>query len=207
MKLYENALSPNARRALLVVEHLGLDVERVHVDFMKGEQKKPEFLALNGNGMVPVLVDGDFVLNESRVIVQYLSSKKPGSGLWPDDAQTRFDITRWQFWDAAHFSPQLGSIAYERMIKPMMGLGEPDETKVKEAEERFDRFARVLDKQLEGRTYLVGKSLTVADLSVACSLTYASASGVKLDPYPALKSWLARIAELDCWQKTLPKMG
>lgn len=207
MKLYLNALSPNARRALLVVEHLELDVERVQVDFMKGDQKKPEYLAMNPNGMVPVLVDGDFVLNESRVIVQYLASKKPDSGLWPDDDPTRFDITRWQFWDAAHFSPQLGAIAYQRMIKPMMGLGEPDEAKLNEAEERFERFAHVLDHHLEGRTHLVGKSLTVGDLSVACSLTYAGPSGVNLDPYPALKSWLGRIAELDCWVKTLPKIG
>lgn len=207
MKLYENALSPNARRPLLVVEHLDLDVERVHVDFMKGDHKKPEYLKLNPNGMVPLLVDGDFVLNESRVIAQYLASKKPESGLWPADERTRFDITRWQFWDAAHFSPQLGTLAYERMVKPMMGMGEPDEGKIKEAEERFARFAGVLDQHLAGRSHLVGSSLTVADLSVGCSLTYVTPAGMNLDPYPGLKSWLGRIAELDCWTKTQPRMG
>lgn len=207
MKLYENALSPNVRRVLLVVEHLDLDVERVHVDFMKGDLKKPEYLKLNPNGMVPLLVDDDFVLNESRVIAQYLASKKPEGGLWPSDERTRFDITRWQFWDAAHFSPPIGTIGYERMMKPMMGFGEPDETKIRDAGERFTRFARVLDQHLKGRSHLVGSTLTVADLSVACSLTYAGPAGLDLEPYPELKSWLNRIAELDCWTKTLPKLG
>ncbi len=207
MKLYENPLSPNARRTLLVVEHLGLDVELKVLDFMKGEHKAPEFLKLNPNGKVPVLVDGDFALNESRAIMQYLAAQKPESGLLPADEKGRADVVRWQFWDAAHFSPQLSTIAFERLMKPMMGIGDPDESAIAAAEKNLVQFAAVLDGHLHGRRYVVGDELTIADFTLASSLSYAGPSGVSLDPYPDLKAWFGRISELEAWKKTTPKLG
>src|SRR5580704_11817261 len=155
MKLYFNPLSPNVRRVRLTAAHLGLDLEEKQLDFAKGEHKSPEYLALNPNGAVPTLVDGDLVLTESRAIMQYLASKKPEAGLLPRDEGARADVTRWQFWDAAHFSPQLGTLGFEKIIKGMMGLGEPDAGKVQEALGNFRRFAAVLDKRLQGRQYIV----------------------------------------------------
>jgi glutathione S-transferase len=99
MKLYINPTSPNVRRVRLTAAVLGLQLEEKKLDFAKGEQKNPEYLALNPNGAVPTLVDGDFVLTESRAIMQYLASKKPEMGLLPRDEQVRADVTRWQFWD------------------------------------------------------------------------------------------------------------
>ena len=95
MKLYMHSTSPNVRRVRLTAAVLGLQLEEKNVDLAKAEQKEPEFLALNPNGAVPTLVDGDFVLTESRAIMQYLASKKPESGLLPRDEQARADVTRW----------------------------------------------------------------------------------------------------------------
>ncbi len=78
---------------------------------------------------MPTLVDGDYVLTESRAIMQYLASKKPESGLLPRDEAARADVTRWQFWDASHFSPHLGTLAFEKLLKGMMGMGDPDARK------------------------------------------------------------------------------
>src|SRR4051812_13934411 len=133
MKLYYNPLSPNVRRVRLTAAVLGIELEEKKLDFAKGEHKNPEYLELNPNGAVPTLVDGDFVLTESRSIMQYLASKKPESALLPRDEAGRADVTRWQFWDAAHFAPQLGAVAFEKMFKPMMGLGEPNDAKIQEA--------------------------------------------------------------------------
>jgi glutathione S-transferase len=201
MKLYLNPLSPNVLRVRLTVAALGLDVEEKVVDFTKGEHKSPEFLALNANGAVPTLVDGDFVLSESRAIMQYLASKKPESGLLPRDEAQRADVTRWQFWDAAHFSPQLGTLAFERLIKGMMGLGEPDAAKIQDALAGFRRFAAVLDKRLDGRTYVVGSTLTLADLTLASSLMYAKQVDAPLAEFPNVLSWFGRIRELEAWRK------
>lgn len=202
MKLYYNPLSPNVRRVRLTAAVLGIELEEKLLDFAKGEHKSPEFLALNPNGAVPTLVDGDFVLSESRSIMQYLASKKPESGLLPRDEAARADVTRWQFWDASHFSPQLGTLAYEKLIKGMMGLGEPDSAKINDALSNFRRFAAVLNQRLAGRQYVVGNGLTLADLTLASSLMYAKQAEVPLAEFPNIESWLARITALDGWKKS-----
>jgi glutathione S-transferase len=204
MKLYINVLSPNVRRVRLTAAVLGLELEEKKVDFSKGEQKGPELLALNPNGQVPTLVDGSFVLSESRAIMQYLAAKKPESGLLPRDEQARADVTRWQFWDASQFSPQVGTLAFQRVIKPMLGMGEPDAAKVDEALVNFRRCAAVLDKQLEGKSYIVGTSLTLADLTLASSLMYAQQADVPLAEFPNIQALCSRIGELDAWKATNP---
>ena len=98
MKLHVFPFSPNARKVLFVVHHLGLDVETPLVDLFKSEQMEPWFLGLNPNHMMPLLQDGDFVLWESNAIMQYLAAQKPGSGLWPSDAKAQADVSRWQCW-------------------------------------------------------------------------------------------------------------
>jgi glutathione S-transferase len=202
MKLYYNPLSPNVRRARFTAAVLGIELEEQKLDFAKGEHKSPEYLALNPNGAVPTLVDGDFVLTESRAIMQYLASKKPEAGLYPKDEAARADITRWQFWDAAHFSPQAAAIAFEKMLKGMMGLGDPDQGKINDALANFRRFAAVLNKRLEGKEYIVGKALTLADLTIASSLMYAQPTELPLGEFPNIQAWFSRITALDGWKKT-----
>ena len=199
-----NPTSPNVRRVRLTAAVLGLQLEEQTLDLAKGEQKKPEYLALNTNGAVPTLVDGDFVLTESRAIMQYLASKKPEAGLLPRDEQARADMTRWQFWDSSHFSPQLGTLAFQRVLKPMMGIGEPDAGKVEEALTNFRRFAAVLNKRLDGKQYVVGDSMTLADLTLASSLMYAQQAEVPLAEFPNIQAWFSRISDMDAWKKTNP---
>lgn len=204
MKLYMNAMSPNVRRVRLTAAVLGLQLEEKKLDFAKGEHKNPEYLALNANGAVPTLVDGDFVLTESRAIMQYLASKKPESGLLPRDEQARADVTRWQFWDSSHFSPQLGTLAFEKLIKAMMGMGEPDQRKVDDALAGFRRFGAVLNKRLEGKQYVVGNALTIADLTIASSLMYAKQTDAPVGEFPNVQSLFNRISDMDAWKKTSP---
>jgi glutathione S-transferase len=202
MRLYHNPISPNVRRVRLTAAVLGLELEEKMLDFARGEHKNPEYLALNPNGAVPTLVDGDFVLTESRAIMQYLASKKPESGLLPRDEAARADVTRWQFWDAAHFSPHIGSIAFERLIKAMMGLGDPDTRKIEEALAGFRRFGAVLDKRLDGKSYVVGNQLTLADLTLASSLMYAKQAEVPVAELPHVQAWFSRISALGAWKKS-----
>jgi glutathione S-transferase len=200
-----NPLSPNVRRVRLTAAVLEMQLEENRLDFTKGEHKNPEYLALNPNGAVPTLVDGDLVLTESRAIMQYLASKKPESGLLPRDEQARADTTRWQFWDASHFSPPLGTLTFEKMIKPMFGMGAPDHGKIEDAITNFRRFGAVLDRHLDHKKYLVGNALTIADLTIACSLVYAEQTGAPLGDFPNIQSWFSRISDLDAWYETRPQ--
>lgn len=202
MKLYHNPLSPNVRRVRLTAAVLAIELEEKKLDFAKGEHKSPEYLALNPNGAVPTLVDGDFVLTESRAIQQYLASKKPESGLLPRDEAARADVARWQFWDASHFSPNLATLAFEKLLKGMMGMGDPDARKIEESLGNFRRFGAVLNKRLEGKQYVVGSALTIADLTLASSLMYAKQSEVPLAELPNVSAWFSRISDMDAWKKT-----
>ena len=102
MKLYYFP-SPNPQKIRFALNELGLDCETVAVDLTKGEQRAPEFLALNPCARVPVLVDGELKLWESHAILAYLGEKT--GRLWPTTAAGRADAIRWLFFlSGADFS-------------------------------------------------------------------------------------------------------
>ncbi len=202
MKLYHNPLSPNVRRVRLTAAVLGLKLDEHVVDFAKGEHKSAAYLAINPNGAVPTLVDGEFALTESRAIMQYLAAQKPESGLLPRDDKARIDVTRWQFWDASHWSPPLAALAFERILKSMMNLGAPDAAKIEENLKSFRRWGAVLNARLDGKQYVVGNALTVADLTLGCSLMYAKQAEVPVAEFPNVEAWFGRVTALDGWKAT-----
>ena len=206
MKLHVVRASHNCRRVLATAAHLGLDVEIIEPDLAAGELKKPEYLALNPNGKVPTLEDGDFKLWESNAIMQYLASKKPGTTLWPDDARGRADITRWQLWEANHLSRGTGPLTFEKVFKPFVLKQEPNADVVTEAEATFHKFAPVLNGSLEGRKFITGDSVTLADFSLAANFSYAQPAGIPLQDYSHLSAWLDRMNEVEAWASTAPKL-
>ena len=166
MKLYSMQASNNCRRVNAVIAHLGLEVEIIEPSLMSGELKKPDYLALNPNAKVPTLVDGDFNLWESRAIMQYLSSKKPGNDLWPSDPKVQADILRWQFWETAHLSKGTGAFAFEKLFKRIFMKQDADPVALAAGEKEFHTFAPVLNGHLEGKKFIVGDKVTLADFSV-----------------------------------------
>ncbi|MEO1180824.1 MAG: glutathione S-transferase family protein, partial [Cyanobacteria bacterium J06636_28] len=92
------------------------------INLPQGDQRTADFLALNPTGRIPVLQDGDFVLWESNAIMQYLASQV-STPLWPDDAQQRADIMRWQSWQLAHWAKGCQPLNYERLVKKVLQLG------------------------------------------------------------------------------------
>jgi glutathione S-transferase len=116
MKLYGFSFSDNTWKVRAVAAHLGIALDDQLVDLSRGEQRAPDYLALNPTGRTPTLVDGDFVLWESNAIMQYLASGKPNA-LWPDDARARADIARWQSWQLAHWSAEAcRPLVFERIV-------------------------------------------------------------------------------------------
>lgn len=207
MKFYHFPISPNSRRVSLAAAQLGISFdENQLVDIAKGEQKSPEYLAVNPNGLVPSLVDGDTTLWESRGIIQYLASKKPGSGLLGGDETGRADVTRWLCWDAGHLAPEIFTMVFETMLKGLLGLGDGNMDAVKAAAEQVNRYLGVMDASLNGSQYLVGDALTIADLSIASTLTYADELGLPMDDFPSVKGWFDNIRALDAWTSTQPQL-
>ena len=174
IELYVFPPSPRAFKTMAVANHLGLEWTLHLLDLPKGEHMTPQYGALNPNMRMPTLKDGDYVLWESNAICQYLASKKPESGLLPKDERARFDVTRWQFWDLAHWDPACAVFAYEYVVKPfVLRSGEPDMAAVAKGTEAFHRVGKVLDGQLKGKPFVTGDTLTVADFSLGAAMKLA----------------------------------
>lgn len=202
MKLYNANLSPNALRVRAVIFELGLDVEIIDVDLRNGGNKTPDFLALNPNGKIPVLDDDGFVLWESRAINGYLASLKPESGLYPADAKARAMVEQWSYWQAIHIGPAIQRIAFERLLKPMFGMGEADEAVIEAQMKELAQFLPVLDSALSGNEWVCG-DLTIADFALASVFVYRGPSGLDLDAYPDIEAWMKRMEARPSWQKAI----
>jgi glutathione S-transferase len=204
MKLYHFPISPNSRRVIAVLHHLDLACELQALDLTKGEQLKDEFISLNPNHMIPTLIDGDFVLWESNAIMQYLCSKVANTDLWPNDAKVRADITRWQFWQTGHFGRACGIFIFENLLKKALNLGEPDASELAKGTESFHRFAKILDAHLQGRDWLVGEQITLADLSVGSLLDLAEMAAYPVEGYKEINRWYQALQQLPAWQSSMP---
>lgn len=204
MKFYQHPASPNCRKVEAVLQLLTIDAERVLVDLRSGAHRAHDYLALNPNGKVPTLVDGELILWESSAIICHLAAQAH-SALYPDDAR-RSEVLRWMFWTASHFSPAAATVVFEKVIKPMGG-GSPDLAVVEAGLAEFRRYAAVLDAHLQQRTHLVGSALTLADITAAAPLTYAQPAGLPIDEFPAIGRWLATLDEVPAWRNSAPKLG
>lgn len=201
MKLFY-AETINPRKACAVARYLDSPVEFVHVDLGKVEQRTPAFLAINPNGKVPVLEVGDLKLWEANAIMCHLA-QFAGSDLWPRDDR-QIEVMRWLSWNDEHFTLHAGTLYFQYVIKQQFGLGDPEPAAVEEATGYVRKFGAVLDEHLQGRRYLVGEQLSVADFAVAITLPYAKDAHLPLDGLAGIERWHARLNELAAWRDPFP---
>jgi glutathione S-transferase len=176
-------------RALWALRELGVDFEFIKVDLQKGEQRQPEFLALNPAAKLPVLVDGDFVLTESVAIVLYLAEKYPDKGLLPKGLIPRAEAHRWLLFTATELEQPLWRISRHTALYPK---AKRIAAEVPIARDDFLDMAAVLEKHMEGRQFVVGDTVTVADLVAAYTLDWANELQL-LAELPRLRSYMDRM--------------
>ncbi len=204
MKLYwSDVLKP--RSACAVAKYLESPVEYVYLDLGRGEQRRPEYLALNPNGKVPTLVDGALVLWEADAIMCHLAARCD-SELWPQDAR-QIEVVRWLSWNHQHFTQPGGALYFEHIIRPRFGLGEADSAEVERASREWRRAAAVLDGHLQHRSHVVGDSLTLADFALAVALPHATRARIPLAEFPAVQRWHERMNELEAWREPFPEVA
>ena len=193
MKLYGFPPTRSVR-VLWTLRELDVDFEFVNVDPSRGELRRPEFLAVNPAGKLPVLVDGDFVLTESVAIVLYLAEKYPEKGLLPAGLRARAEVNRWLLFCATELEQPLWRITRHRLLYP------PEKRLAAEipiAREDFLDMAAVLERHMEGRQFLVGDKATVADFVAAYTLDMASVMDELelLGGLPRLRAFMERMYE------------
>ncbi len=203
LKLHVAPPSPRAFKVLAVARHLGLEFELCSVDLLNGEHQRPEFTRLNPNQKMPVLEEDGFILWESNAITQYLASRKPEGGLLPSDRRGHADVTRWQFWESAHWDPACATLIFERLLKKLFGQGDPTPSQVEKGETEMRRFGGVVNGWLAGRRFLCGDRLTVADFSVGSWLNYAQPAGYPIQDFAEINRWYAGLMELPAWRESI----
>lgn len=195
LKLHCFGESGNAYKCALALTLAGMDWEPVFVDFFQGATRTPEFRALNPMGEVPVLVDGDTVLTQSGVILDYISSKTGRLG--GRSAAERREVLRWLFWDNHKLSTQAGTV---RFLMNFLPAEKRPEGVVPFLQGRLRAAYGVLDAHLAGRDWIVGDAPTVADLSCCGYLYYPEPFGFDRADWPHIAAWLDRIAALPGWK-------
>jgi glutathione S-transferase len=193
LTIYGSANS-RAIRVLWMAGELGISYD--HKDWLPRapETRTPEFLALNPNGRVPVIVDDGFVLSESMAINFYLA-RKHRSPLYPADPRHEALALQWSLWETDRLDRQI--VDYVRHAKALPEA----ERKPELAEKAWKEVAPALDvleQALSQSEWLAGPQFSVADLNVASAL-YRALS-IDLAPWPRVESWMRR-----CWQRPAAK--
>lgn len=188
IRLYQHPLSGHAHRVRLFLSLLQLPFDEVLVDFAKGEQRKPEFLALNPFGQVPVIQDGDITLADSNAILTYLALRYDDSGQWlPRDPVGSARVQRWLSVAAGPLVNGPGNARVNVLF------GRPQDERCGEiAAQLFQR----MESHLASSPYLAAGHPTIADIALYSYTSHAPEGGVSLEPYPQLQAWLARIEAL-----------
>lgn len=196
MQLYCFGESGNAYKAALTLELTGVDWTPIFVDFFSGAARAQAFQKdVNVMGEVPVLVDGDLRLTQSGAIQQYVLDQT-GSPL-AGRAEDTYEVLRWVLWDNHKLSSQAG---VTRFLMNFL----PEEKRPQEAiaflQGRLKAAYTVLDTHLENRDWIVGETMTVADICCCGYLFYPEPFGFDRADWPHIDAWLTRIAATPGWK-------
>ncbi len=187
VRIHHFAKSGHAHRALVFAKLAGIAHEVVPVDLAAGAHKSPEFLAMNPNGQVPVLEDGEVVMSDSNAILVYLARIYAPDWI-PSDAVGEANVQRWLTLAAGEIA--FGSCA-ARLITVFGAPLDPNF-----AAATAEKAMQKLEHGLTGRDWLVGEQPTIADVANYSYTAHAPEGNVSLEPYPNVRAWLARFEAL-----------
>jgi len=185
--------TPNGWKIAIMLEECGLPYNVVKTDIGRGDQFKPEFIAISPNNKIPAIVDhevdsdGPISIFESGAILEYLAEKT--GRFMPQDLNGRYEVIQWVHWQMANLGPMAGQFGYFRNYAK-----EKIEHAIDRYANEYDRLCGVMDRRLADRDYLAG-DYSIADMA---SLPWARAHdrlGQSLDEFPNLAAWLERMAE------------
>jgi glutathione S-transferase len=194
LTLHEYAPSGNCYKIRLVAAHLGVPLARRHYDILAGETRTAQFLAeVNADGRIPVLQNGDDFLPESNAAMWYLAH---GTPLIPADRYEQAELLRWLFWEQYSHEPNIATVRFwrafvgEDRLSPLQRSLLPGKVAAGEA------ALALMERHLERRAFFVLDTPTLADLALYAYSHVAEEGGFSLQPFPAVRAWLARVSAM-----------
>jgi glutathione S-transferase len=192
LKVWGRTNSINVQKVMWTIAELGLPVERVDAGMAFGIVNEPWYAGLNPNRLVPAIDDDGVVLWESNVIVRYLAAKHALGTLMPSDPALRAKAEMWMDWQQNSLGPWLGPVFMGLIRTP---AEKRDMAAIGAAAEKAAATVALLDKQLAGKTFLLGDQFTVADIPVGCSVYRWYALPVEHPELPNLRAWYERLTK------------
>jgi len=186
--------SGNSYKAALTLELANLTWKPEKVDFFNGATRTSDFKSINLMGEAPVMVDGEVILTQSGAIQQYVSDK---SGKLSGLTEDKYEILRWMFFDNHKMSSQAGNTRF------MMNFL-PEKHRNKEVihfmQGRLNAAYGILNNALEDKDWLVGASITIADIANCGYLFYPEPFGFERKKWVNIDRWLSNIEQTPGWK-------
>jgi glutathione S-transferase len=189
--LYGRLNSLNVQKVVFALGEVGVPYERIDAGLSFGIVDTTEYRAMNPNGLVPTLKDGDLVLWESNAIVRYLAAKYSVDSLWPSDPADRAPQDAWMDWQAQHWQSAVGP-AFLHLIRTPAEKRDMD--LVERSRQAADRLAGILDAALAGREWLGGARPGLGDIALGPLAHRWLNLPVARTPRPDLERWYGAIA-------------
>lgn len=192
LEVWGRTNSVNVQKVLWCLAELELDYERIDAGLAHGINDEEWYLALNPNGKIPLLRDGQLSLWESNTIVRYLCARHGLGSLWPQDPGARADVERWMDWQLSTLA-RSPSIAFWNLVRTP--AHERDMAAVTRAVAATNAALTLLDRHLERREYVGGAAFTMGDIPVgAITHRWLALEGIARPQWPALRAWFDRLA-------------
>ncbi|MDB5473880.1 MAG: glutathione S-transferase family protein [Devosia sp.] len=197
LRILGRETSINVRKVLWALEELGLQYDREDWGLPIRDPQVPEFLALNPNGQVPVLIEGEFVLWESNAILIYLAERE--GILLPQHLESRALALQWLCWQASDLNGTWGYAVYA-LIRRTPGFDDPE--KIAQSLARWGSKMALLEAHLgRGAPYLAGDEFTIADIALGLSIHRWMSIGAEKPDFPAVAEYYGRLLGRAAGQK------
>jgi len=192
LTIWGRATSSNVQKVLWCCDELDLAYERVDAGREFGKLGEPSYQALNPNGLVPTLIDGEVVVWESNAVMRYLCNRYGGERLYPADPAGRARVDQWLDWQLTTMAPAIAPVFWA-LVRPPAGGSDP--AAVAALAEKLAAVWALLDRQLAARPYVAGPSLSLADLALGNSVRRWYAFNLERPDLPHLAAWYERLGE------------
>ncbi|QYJ16463.1 Glutathione S-transferase GstB [Rubrobacter xylanophilus DSM 9941] len=195
LKVWGRNNSINVQKVLWCCRELGIEYERVDAG---GAHGFPEgYERINPNRLVPTIEEDGFVLWESNAIVRYLAARYGAGTLWPEDPRARASADRWMDWQATVLWTHLRPVFWGLVRTPPE---ERDAAAIEEARKKTAGAWAILERHLEGRRYVEGEALTVADIPLGVSARRWFGLDIERPSMPNLEAWYGRLLEREAFR-------
>jgi glutathione S-transferase len=187
--LYNSPVSGNCYKVRLLAAHLGLPLELRELDVVDRSNRREVLGELNPALRVPTLVlDDGRPLAESGAIIWYLGD---GTRFVPDDAYRRAQVLQWLFFEQYEVEPTLAVV---RFLVAYSGKADQNADVIEQKTKAGYKALAAMEGHISGRDWFVGDAITLADIALYAYTHVAPEGGIELEPYPAVRAWLARVA-------------